>query len=143
MRTIIAILGFIFLTAFYNLSGIDQNTWTEKRVVEAKLVQKWEDWSTNGDGAVRQPYKGLFQVNLPKRGGSFTEVVSLSAQNYSKAVPNDGTVWTYTTNYKDLGVPPTQAEAKRDTQQGVFFFLAFILWPVVVFGMWVHWLTDN
>lgn len=130
MRTLI--FGFLFILLCIGIHNTSNNSWTDKRSVNALITEKWEDWS----GEARNPYKVMFAVEITDPSGKngllptiYYEKGYLDAREHMAVKPGE-TQRVYTTSYKDLGVPPTEAQKKRDLWNSFFIFLMFFM-PVL------------
>lgn len=142
MRTIVALFGFIVLALLVHMTS--DNPWTNKRPVDARIVEKWEDWS----GEAQKPYKVLFAVEVVNNRSitgpvttTYYEKGYVSAQEYVRIEPGT-TVRTYTTNYKDLGVPAYGKQESRNSAHTFWMFCLFVVWPIICMLMLFHWIDE-
>lgn len=136
MRTIFCVLIGIILVLC--AQATDTN-WTKKQVVPALIVDKWEDWSAQSDGVVRNPYKVMFSVNID--GRDYTERGYLDAREWQKAVVGE-TIRPYATKLKDLKVPPTKHQDSMDSLNSFILFLLFIGWPILITFCVISWMEN-
>ncbi|WYV99113.1 hypothetical protein Roomu2_00119 [Pseudomonas phage vB_PpuM-Roomu-2] len=139
MRTMI--FGFLFILLCIGIDNTSNNAWTDKRSVNALITEKWEDWS----GEATRPYKVLFAVTIEDNRSvtgpvttTYYEKGYLDAREYMNVKPGE-TQRVYTTSYKDLGVPPTYAQKKRDTWNDIFLFLMFVGMPILALVLMLHY----